>query len=457
MSKFLGDDYLIDNASAASLYPGVSGLPLVDPHNHADVREISENGHYTDIWQAECATDHYVWELLRKRGIAEDYITGNRSNDEKWQSAAAVWDDFAGNPTYEWVHLDLQRRFAIGDLINAGTAADIWHRTGEALQRDEMKPRALLRTMNVEVMCSTDDPIDTLEHHKNLAGVLDHTVVKPTFRPDRAVNIFKKDWRGYIADLETRVNGTFKNIGDVIAALRTTHDHFAEHGCLASDHGVEIPYAYAVDEADADTAFRAAYDRKKLEQHQEIAYMSYIFNEVAAMDCEKDWVLQIHIGAVRDVRTALFDDIGPDAGGDVSSQSIDIVKPLQDLLNRFDDKLKIIFYCVDPTHQPTITTLARAYGAKTNVGPAWWWNDAPHGMARQLEYIAEADLLANFPGMVSDSRKLLSYGSRHEMFRRVLCSVVGRMVEAGRVPMAVAENLVQRIVYDNPKRFFGFG
>ncbi len=456
MSDFLGETYLLSTAPARDLYAAVADLPIIDAHNHADVKEIAENACYTDLWQIEAATDHYVWELLRKRGVPERLITGDASNREKWLSAARVWEELAGNPTYEWVHLDLKRLLGIDELINGENGAMIWERSAAILQRDDMRPQALLKRMKVEVMGSTDDPIDSLEHHQKLQDSPIAGMVRPTFRPDKAMNIFKPDWRDYIHKLEKRVGESFRSISDLIQALRQAHDYFAANGCLASDHGVEIPYAHFVDEADADAVFRKALRREAIGKEEEIAYMSYVMHEMARLDSEKGWVFQLHMGAVRDIRDSLSRELGPDTGGDISNHHMPIVAPLRDLLNRFDGNLKVVLYCLDPTHQATLATLARAFGKNVSLGSAWWLNDTPVGMRTQLEYIAGVDLLMNSAGMVSDSRKLFSYGSRHEMFRRVLCDVVGNMVSLGRMPMRVAEKLVVRVAYDNPKSLFGF-
>jgi glucuronate isomerase len=455
MPDFLGHDYLIGSPSGLALHAGVKDLPIVDAHNHADVAEIARNAHFSDIWQVEGATDHYFWEMLRKRGIAEELITGEADNRDKWRATASVWDDLAGNPTYEWVYLDLKRLLGIDLAINADNADAIYDAAQRVFQRDDMRPQGMLRQMNVEVMCSTDDPIDSLEHHQALANSAIPGMVRPTFRPDRAMNVFKPDWRQYMSLLEARVNGNFSSIGDVIDALRSCHDYFAENGCVASDHGLEVPYGYSVEAELADAAFRKAWSGQTLSKSEEIAYMSYLLQEVAALDSEKDWVFQMHIGAVRDVRDHLFTSIGPDTGGDISNHSIEIVAPLRDLLNRFDDRLKVVLYCLDPSHQPTLATLSRAFGAKVNLGSGWWFNDTPYGMRHQLEYVAGVDLLANHAGMVSDSRKIASYASRHEMFRRILCDVLGTMVERGRVPMGAAERLAQNVAYHNQKAIFG--
>ena len=453
---FLDDAYLLSNSTAVALYEQVKDCPIIDAHNHADVKAIFENRNFTDIWEAEAATDHYVWEVLRKRGVPEEYITGQDvPNEEKWTALANVFDALVANPTFEWVHLDLKRRLGIDDLICQANARKIWDKSTEALQKPEMRPQALLKAMKVERMCSTDDPVDSLEYHQKLQSSSIPGVVRPTFRPDKAMNIFKPDWREYITTLEDLVGNRFKTVSDLIAGLQVCHDYFAENGCVASDHGVEIPYGFDVDEADADTIFKKAYSGQQLDPNEVIGYLSYVLQEVGEMDAAKDWVFQLHMGAVRDVRDLLSQTIGPDSGGDTSNHLTDILTPTRDFLNRFDGRLKVVLYCLEPGHQSTLAGLCRAFGEKVNLGVAWWLSDSPIGMKRQLEYVGSVDLLMNLAGMVSDSRKLLSYGSRNEMFRRVLSDVVGTMVELGQVPLRLAERLVKHLCFARPKELFG--
>ncbi|MEA2013496.1 MAG: glucuronate isomerase [Verrucomicrobiota bacterium] len=454
---FLNSEYLLSNTTAMQLYDKIKDLPIIDAHNHADIKEIYENKNYDDIWHVECATDHYVWEVLRKRGVDEKYITGNASNYEKWMELSHIFDETVGNPVYEWVHLDLRRRFSIYDRINAETGQQIWDKTKELLAKNQMRPRNLLKAMNIHVMCTTDDPIDSLEYHQKLNDIPEMTnMIRPTFRPDKAMNIFKPDWKKYINKLAKRVNSDILSIEDLVDALQQTHDFFAEHGCHASDHGVETPYAYNTSEKTANDAFQTAIKDKKITKKQEIAFCSYILNKLAEMDMKKGWVFQLHIGAVRDVRDSISNNIGADAGGDISNHTTDIVTPLKDLLNNVDNSLEIILYCLEPHHQATLATLSRAFGEKVSLGSVWWLNDTPVGMKRQLEYICSVDVLMNFAGMVSDSRKILSYGSRTEMFRRVLADVIGKMVEQGQIPLDLAEKTVTYLSYKRQKELFNF-
>lgn len=456
LMPFLDENYLLTSPIAKKIFAEIQSLPILDAHNHANVKEIFENKPYTDIWQVEAASDHYVWEMMRKRGVNEEYITGNRTNQEKWLALANIFEDLAGNPSYEWIHLDLQRRLGIKTLINKQTGLEIWNESQKILQQSEKYPQSLLREMNVEVMCSTDDPLDSLELHQQLQKSLKSPKILPTWRPDKAVNIFKKDFPDYISKLGQRVKKNMTTIDDVVDALQTTHIFFEKHGCVASDHGVQIPYGYEVPKTLAEAAFQKRLSGDSLSSKEIQDYMSYMFNEIGEMNAKSNWVTQIHIGAVRDIRNSLFNKLGPDVGGDVSDHLIEILNPLREFLNRFDNRLKVVLYSLDPTHWPTLATLSRAFGEKVNLGSAWWFNDSPIGMRRQLEYIGTVDLLMNFAGMVTDSRKLMSYGSRTEMFRRTLSDVLGSLVERGQIPEELAVRTAKFICYDGPKHFFGF-
>ncbi|HME55249.1 MAG TPA: glucuronate isomerase [Candidatus Lokiarchaeia archaeon] len=456
MATFLGDDYLLTNQTSKKIFSTIKALPIIDAHNHANVKEIAENKNYKDIWQVEAATDHYVWELMRKRGVPEQLITGDATNDEKWMALAGVFEEFIGNPVFEWIHLDLQRRFGITKCINDENAQAIWDETMAILARPEMRPQAILKSMNVEVMCSTDDPIDILEYHESLAKKNNTTRILPTWRPDKAMNIFKKDYPEYIKKLESRVGMKIDIIGDLVKSLQMTHDYFAEHGCKASDHGIMIPFGHAVPETRANEIFAKRLGDEDLAADDVHDFIGYMMNEFARMDAGTGWVMQVHIGAIRDYRDSLFEMLGPDSGGDISDHSIPIVEPLRTLLNANDGQLKMLLYSLDPSHAPTLATIARAYGKDVNIGAAWWFNDSPIGMRRQLEYIGTVDLLSNFGGMVTDSRKLVSYSSRTEMFRRVLADVLGGMVEHGQIPEMLALRLAKKACYGTPKLFFGF-
>ncbi len=463
---FLDENYLLTSKTAQSIFKEIKGLPIVDAHNHSDPHEILVNQNYTDIWQVEAATDHYVWELLRKRGVPENYITGNATNLQKWMKLAEVFEDFVGNPVYEWVHLDLRQRLGITDLVSKSTAKAIWDKSKEILSQSDKTPQKILEEMNVESMCTANDPTDLLEDHKELMQKLGKGVIRPSWRPDNAMNIYKESWIDYVDKLGKRVDKNIVKLDDFIEALQITHDYFAEFGCVASDHGILVPLGFDVAKQDVEEVFEHRLNQEDTSEEEHMLFMSYMLHEFAKMNVEEGWVMQLHIGAVRDVRESIITTIGEDSGGDISSHAVEIVDPILDFLNAFDENnalvepkhrgLKVVLYCLDPSHQSTLATITRAFGKNVNLGAAWWFNDTPIGMKNQLEYISSVDLLMNFAGMVSDSRKLLSYGSRIEMFRRVLADVLGKMVEMGQIPEKLAVRVAKHICYDGPKNFFGF-
>ncbi|RJT07787.1 glucuronate isomerase [Halococcus sp. IIIV-5B] len=452
---FLDEEYLLETDTARELYGTIRDLPILDPHSHADVAEIVANEGWDDIWEVEGATDHYVWAAMRKRGVPEERITGAASNRKKWNALAEVFPELAGNPTYEWVHLDLKRRFGIEKPVSAETANEIWAETAAQLDEDSMRPQALLREMNVEVVCSTDDPTSSLDLHERAVHGVDGVDVLPTWRADRAVHIDHRDWNDFIGDLAAATDDDVSGFDEFLDALAATHDRFAEHGCRASDLSVREPVSRSVSETRAKAIYETKRRGEGLDERQVGDFEAFMLEYIGSLNVEKNWVTQLHIGPVRDYRDELFEELGSAAGGTVTTGDIEIAENLQYFLNTFDGEDEVVLYCVDPTHYPTLATIARAF-PNVSVGPAWWFNDSPVGIEGQLEYVSSVDLLANHAGMVSDSRKLLSFDSRFEMFRRSLANVVGRQVERGRVPMDVARDLVEHVAHDRPMELFGF-
>ena len=451
---FLGQDYLIANETGKRIFSAVKDLPILDPHNHADVAAIARNENFKDAWELFAATDHYVWEVLRKTGVPEEKITGCASPHDKFIAMAEVFDQIAGNPVYEWIHLDL-RFLGVTELLNAETGELIWRKVNEIIAKEESRPQALLKRMNVGVMCSTDDPADTLEYHRIVNESVGRTIVRPTWRPDAAMKAGKTGFPAYVERLGKRWGVTISSLGELLDVLRKSHDFFAENGCRASDHGLELASGGIGDAEAAAETFRKALAGVPLSPAETANYADYLLGEFGEMNSRSGWVMQLHMGAVRDVRDSLFRTIGPDSGGDVSDLFQSHEANLIRFLNRFDGRLKTVLYCLDQGHQATLAALSRAFGATVRLGSAWWLCDTPVGMKRQLEYIGSVDLLSAFAGMVSDSRKLLSYGSRFEMFRRILSSTLGGMVEAGQMPEPVAVKLAKTVCYDGPLAFFG--
>ncbi|WP_408960269.1 glucuronate isomerase [Natrinema sp. 74] len=450
---FLDEEYLLESASAKRLYDEIRDLPILDPHSHVDVAAIAANEGWSDIWEVEGATDHYVWELMRKRGVDEELITGSASNREKWLALADVVPEFAGNPVYEWIHLDLKRRFGIERPISSETAEEIWTETKAQLDDASMRQQTLLEEMNVDVVSSTDDPTSTLEHHRRLAETDDTVTVRPTWRPDAAMSIEAADWREYVAELGSATGTSTDDLTGFLTALEVSHEYFDEHGCNASDHGLREVATGPVSERRAADVYRRAYAGEAISPADATDFKAFVLERVGELNSETGWVTQLHMGAVRDYRRSLYEELGADAGGDVSTQSIDLTATLDYVLDRFDGEFDTVLYTVDPTHYPTLATLARAY-PDVSVGAAWWFNDSPYGMQTQLEYVGSVDLLSNYGGMVSDSRKLVSLESRFELFRRSLANAVGAMVERGQLPYSAASELVERVAYDRPRELW---
>lgn len=452
--SFLNDKYLLESDSAVAIYAAVKDLPIIDPHNHADVAEIAANGNYSNAWQVFAATDHYVWEVMRKRGVDENSITGSATPKEKWMELARVMPEIAGNPVFEWIHLDLRRRFGITDVLCSENAERIWDEVNARLATDDFKPLALLKAMNVEVMCSTDDPVDTLEYHAAVNEKAGRVVIRPTWRPDKAMRIHYPGFRDYVAKLGERFGIEIDSVEKLVEALQKSHDYFAEKGCRASDHDTPHPLPGNATLAEADVVFQRALAGETMSQADIDTYQDYLTIKVAEMDMRAGWVYQMHMCVIRDVRDTLFQSLGMDVGGDISEFYVNIAKPLCGFLNHFDDRLKLVLYSLEPCHQAALAAVARAFGKNVRLGSAWWLNDQPYGMSTQLEYIGNVDVYSCFAGMVSDSRKILSYASRFEMFRRTLSNVLGGLVLKGRMPQEIAEKIAVMMCYTEPKKFF---
>ena len=318
-----------------------------------------------------------------------------------------------------------------------------------------MRPQQLLETMNVEILCTTDDPTSSLSEHERVAEEINGLDVRPTWRLDRAFHVDSGSWGEFVDELESVTGIQTDTLSGFLDAMAQTHDYFAEHGCQASDLSLTEPVSRPVSRERARSLYERSRDGQNLMETEIRDLQAFILEEVGKLNTEKDWVTQLHIGPVRDYRDSLYETVGADAGGDVSTQSIELTDNLRHYLNTFDDETEIVLYTVDPTHYPSLTTLSRAF-PNVSVGPAWWFNDSPFGMDEQLRQVGSVDLLANHAGMVSDSRKLMSFGSRFEMFRRVLSNVLGEMVERGQMPIEHAEQLATHLAYKRPKTLYGF-
>ncbi|MEA3311549.1 MAG: glucuronate isomerase [candidate division WOR-3 bacterium] len=453
---FIDEDYLITSANGKSLFAKISGLPIVDAHSHIEAEQIATNNGWRDIWEVEGATDHYVWELMRRSGVRENYITGDASNREKWLALAEVFPSFAGNPVYDWLHLDLRRRFKIDTVLGPKTGAVIWEESSSLLKDERFRPRNLLKQMGVEILCTTDSPTSELNWHKLIQEKLPGIRVLPTWRPDIATDIGSSEWKVFLRQLSERTDIEILHLPDFLEALKNTHDLFTSVGCIASDHAFEQPWGDYVSEKAAARIFERALHCRNITESDRTTFSAFMLHFFGTLDSQAGLVMQLHIGAVRNYRNQLLNTLGRDSGGDIASHNIELVNNLRNFLNEFDGHLQIVLYGLHPSHIYSLATLTRAF-PNVYMGAPWWFMDNPYHMHEHLAQVASVDLLANHTGMVTDSRKLFSYESRTEMFRRVLADFLGNWVDQGRIPFSVAEGLAVKIAYYRPKQLFFSG
>jgi len=451
--SFLDKDYLLDNNISKDLYESIKDLPIVDAHNHSDVNEIINNDGWNDIWDLEAASDHYVWELMRKRGVPEEKITGNATNKEKWLALAKIFPELAGNPTYEWIHLDLKRSLGINENISENTANLIWEKSKRILTSEKMNPQNLLKEMNVEVMCTTDNVYSLLETHQQINRVLESPKILPTWRTDKIMKIDQNEWLESVKKLGENYKVDVSTLDGFLNALKKSHDHFEDMGCIAGDHGLLEPISYSVDSERASDIYSSAFNGNKLNNNEIKDFKAFLLLEIGKLNKKSNWVTQFHIGTVNSYRKSLSENKIEGDGGDISTYNIEIVDNIKYFLNYFDNELDIVLYTMEPTHWFTISTISRTF-PNVYLGAAWWFADSPYGMEKQLNQVSNVDLFYNLAGMVTDSRKIFSYSSRTEMFRRTLANVIGCQVERGKIPRDVAYDLVAWVSYYGPKQLF---
>ncbi len=466
MSTFLDEDFLLSTRAARRLYHEFAeGMPIHDFHCHLPPRLIAENHSFSSLAEAWLAGDHYKWRAMRACGVPERLITGDAPDRDKFLAWAATVPSTIGNPLYHWTHLELKRYFGIRELLSPSTGAAIFDRTSEMLRGDEFKVRSLLTRMKVRVVCTTDDPVDDLAWHAQLRE--DHSfpvAVLPTFRPDEARGVAQPARFAAWVDRLARASGV--GVGgwkDFLAALRARHDFFHAAGCRASDHGLEEPYAEDCTEEEADRILRAALRGTAASDAEARKFSSALLRALAGMDAERGWVQQLHMGAVRDVNCAAFRSLGANTGYDVIGTS-SLARPLSRLLDRLASEGSLprtILYCLNPVDHAVLAVIAGCFPGegirgRVQLGAAWWFNDQKQGMEDHLRVLMSMGLLANFVGMLTDSRSFLSF-PRHEYFRRILCAQLGEAVERGELPrdFALLGGVVRDVCWNNAERYFG--
>lgn len=464
---FIHDDFLLQNAPASKLYHEFAKeLPIVDYHCHLPPDQIAADSSFRNLTHIWLDGDHYKWRAMRAMGVPEKYITGDATDFEKFQVWAKTVPSTLKNPLYHWTHLELKRYFDIDLLLNEDTAEEIWERANALLATPEYSTRGLLRKMNVHVVCSTDDAVDTLEHHAKFeASEVDEMVLFPTFRPDNAMKIeHPAAFKNYVAKLASVSGIEIDSYEAFMQALQQRHDFFDTMGCRASDHGIDEPYAEEFTAEELEAIFSKTMKGVEPTVLENRKFKSALMHAFALMDAEKGWAFQMHIGAIRNNNSRAYRELGPDTGFD-SIGDFEIAKPLSKFLDKLDDigKLpKTILYNLNTRDNEVLATMSGNFrenevAGKVQHGPAWWFHDQKEGMENQLQSLANFSLMSNFVGMVTDSRSFMSY-TRHEYFRRLLCNMIGTDVENGIVPedYQLLGNLVSKMCYGNAIAYFDY-
>jgi glucuronate isomerase len=465
MKKFLDENFLLQSKTAQTLYHEFAKqMPIIDYHNHLPPDQIANDINFTNLTQVWLYGDHYKWRAMRTNGINEKYCTGTANDFEKFQQWAATVPYTLRNPLYHWTHLELQRYFNIDKILNADTAKEIYDEATALLQTKEYSVRGLLAKMNVKTLCTTDDPTDTLEHHKKIAA--DNCVVKvlPAFRPDKAMNVDDAaTFNAYVLKVEAASNIAVSSYGDYLTALKNRHDYFAANGASVSDHGLEQIYAEDFTDAEIDTIFDKVRKGSTLSLIENYKIKSAMLIEFAKWDHEKGWVQQYHLGALRNNNERMLSQLGADTGWD-SIGDFSQSRALSKFLNKLDstDQLaKTILYNLNPADNELMATMAGNYNdgsvaGKVQFGSSWWFLDQKDGMIKQMNALSNMGLLSKFVGMLTDSRSFLSF-PRHEYFRRLLCNMFGEEIENGELPNDTAwtGKVIEDICYNNAKQYFG--
>lgn len=467
MKAFMDKDFLLETETAKKLYHDYAEkTPILDYHCHINPREIAEDRRFDNIAQVWLGADHYKWRFMRSCGVEEKYVTGDASDYEKFVKWAECLGKAIGNPLFHWSHLELQRYFGYNGVLNKNTADEVWNLCNEKLKDPSMSARNLVKQSNVTLICTTDDPIDSLEWHKMIAEDESFDVkVLPAWRPDKAMYIEKPDYLDYLDKLAA-VCGMeeITSFADLKAALKMRMEFFATMGCNVSDHGMAFVMYYPASDDEVEEIFLKKLNKMILTQEEEYKFKTAFMLFVGKEYHRLDWAMQLHYGVKRDNNTAQFKKIGPDTGYDCSDNNTPSAQ-LVDFLNALavtDELPRTVIYSLNPIDNQAIGTIIGCFQdssavAKIQQGSAWWFNDNKTGMIEQMTSLANLGNLSGFVGMLTDSRSFLSY-TRHEYFRRILCNLIGGWVENGEFPadMQILEEIVKDISYNNAKRYFKF-
>jgi glucuronate isomerase len=465
MTQFIREDFLLRTDTARTLYHERAGkMPIYDYHCHLPAELIAADHQFDNLTQPWLYGDHYKWRAMRANGIAEKYITGDASDYEKFEKWAQTVPRCLRNPLYHWTHLELKEPFGVKDkLLGPDTARDIYEMCSAMLRTPEFSVRNIMRKMNVKLVCTTEGPLDSLEHHKKIREDGFEIKVHTAFRPDQAMAVENPaTWNAFVDKLQEICGTDIADYQSFAEALRNRHNYFHQHGCRLSDHGLETAYAEEYTEQEIKSIFDKVRAGTQPNVSETLKFKSGIMFESALMDHEAGWVQQLHLGALRNNSTRLFEALGPDIGCD-SMGDLEVAAPLSKFLNNLDvnNKLpKTILYNLNPRDNAVCATMVGNFQdgstpGKMQYGSAWWFLDQKDGMEEQMNVLSNMGLLSQFVGMLTDSRSFLSY-PRHEYFRRILCDMLGDDVEAGLLPndLELLGKMVEDICFNNARDYF---
>ncbi len=464
MKDFLDEHFLLNTKTAQTLYHQYAKhMPVIDYHCHLLPAQIANDYQFKNITEAWLYGDHYKWRAMRTNGIDESYVTGDKSDLEKFQQWAATVPYTLRNPLYHWTHLELQRYFGITDVLSAKNANEVFEVASALLQTPAFSVRNLLRKMNVALVCTTDDPLDDLAFHHQMKQEGFEIPILPAFRPDNAMNVTDAEiFNKYIQKLQAVTGISIASFDDYLYALQSRHDYFAEAGCSVSDHGLEEIYAEDFTGSEIDAIFNKIHGGKSLNEIEQRKFKSAMLIHFAEWDHEKSWVQQFHLGALRNNNARMLNQLGPDTGWD-SIGDFSQGKALAKFLGKLDTENKLaktIIYNLNPADNELMATMVGNFNdgsvaGKVQYGSAWWFLDQKDGMVKQMNALSNMGLLSKFVGMLTDSRSFLSF-PRHEYFRRILCNLFGEEIENGEMPndLEWVGNIIQDICYRNARNYF---
>ena len=462
MRSFMDDNFLLQSPTAERLYHDYArDMPIIDYHCHIPAAEIAANSNYKDIAEIWLKHDHYKWRAMRSNGIEERFITGSADARHKFEAWTRTMPYCIGNPLYHWTHLELKRYFGIEQCLNGESAQQIWDNSNELLKGDDYRPQSIIKRSNVDWLCTTDDPADDLAGHE-IIRAQGQVRVYPTFRPDKYVNIENRDFIDCVVRLGEVVKQPMRDFSDFLEIFDNRIEYFASKGCFLSDHALEYAVYADCTERQAEKIFAARLRGESLGVQDIARYKTFMLQHCAREYVRRGWAMQIHIGAIRNLNSTMFDALGPDSGFDAIGDAVyatALAALLDGIQRSVGDLPKTIIYNLNPRDNEVIGSIVGCFQGgipgKIQFGSGWWFCDQKDGMTRQMTALGNLGLLGRFIGMLTDSRSVLSY-TRHEYFRRIACNLIGGWVENGEYPAdwGMLERLIRGISYQNAKDYF---